>query len=122
MNLPTYADIAREVQRIGEFVPKTCWIAHVKSELGLTTRMAPNRLDVKGRKYPNGDIHHRHARNPARYYWLMLAENLSRGGCSVAMVRRLAALPRVGRSGVCVAQFNNGEVRKRRCQWNLLSG
>jgi len=52
MNSPTYADIGREVQRIGGFVPKTCWIAHVKSEFGLTARMAPNRLDVKSRKYP----------------------------------------------------------------------
>jgi hypothetical protein len=52
MNSPTYADIAREVQRIGGFVPKTCWIAHVKSEFGLTSRMVPNRLDVKSRKYP----------------------------------------------------------------------
>jgi hypothetical protein len=35
MNSPTYADIAKEVQRIGGFVPNTCWIAHVKSEFGL---------------------------------------------------------------------------------------
>jgi hypothetical protein len=52
MNSPTYAEIAKEVQRIGGFVPKSCWIADVKSEFGLTTRVAPNRLDVKTRKYP----------------------------------------------------------------------
>jgi hypothetical protein len=34
---------------MGGFVPKACWIAHVKSEFGLT---APNRLEVKSRKYP----------------------------------------------------------------------
>lgn len=49
---PTYAKIANEVQRIGGFMPKTCWIAHVKSEFGLTRRVAPNRIDAKRRKYP----------------------------------------------------------------------
>ena len=52
MKTPTYAEIAKEVQRIGDFVPKTCWIAHVKSEFGLTGRVAPNRIDAKSRKYP----------------------------------------------------------------------
>lgn len=52
MNSPTYADIAREVQRIGGFIPKTCWIAGVKSEFGLTARMAPNRIDPRQRKHP----------------------------------------------------------------------
>jgi|HubBroStandDraft_1064217.scaffolds.fasta_scaffold301512_2 hypothetical protein len=52
MRSPTYADIANEVQRLGGFVPKTCWIAHVKSDFGLTGRVAPNRIDAKSRKYP----------------------------------------------------------------------
>ena len=52
MNPSTYAGIAKEVKRIGGFVPKTCWIAHVKSEVGLTTAVAPNRIDSKRRKYP----------------------------------------------------------------------
>ena len=52
MSSPTYAEIATEVERIGGFVPKTCWIAHVKSDLGLTTRTAPNRIDARKRKHP----------------------------------------------------------------------
>ena len=44
--------IATEVKRIAGFIPKTCWIAHVKSELGLTTRIAPNRIHAGKRKYP----------------------------------------------------------------------
>jgi len=52
MKSPTYAEIAKEVERIGGFVPKTCWIAHVKSDLGLTTRTAPNRIDPRHRKHP----------------------------------------------------------------------
>jgi hypothetical protein len=52
MNSPTYADIAKEVHRLGGFVPKTCWIAHVKSDFGVTARSAPNRIDATRRKYP----------------------------------------------------------------------
>jgi hypothetical protein len=52
MPSPPYAEIAKEIERIGGFVPKTCWIAHVKSEFGLTGRMAPNRIDPRSRKHP----------------------------------------------------------------------
>ena len=52
MNRTTYAEIAKKVERIGGFVPKTCWIAHVKSDLDLTTRTAPNRMDPRQRKHP----------------------------------------------------------------------
>ena len=52
MPSPTYADIANEVQRLGGFVPRIWWIAHVKSECGLTGRVASNRIEAKSRKYP----------------------------------------------------------------------
>ncbi|MCZ2153396.1 MAG: hypothetical protein LC114_05775 [Bryobacterales bacterium] len=52
MKSPTYAEIATEVERIGGFVPKTCWITHIKSDLGLTTRMASNRIAPRKRKHP----------------------------------------------------------------------
>ena len=51
MNSPTYADIAKEVQRIGGFVPKTCWTAHVKSHFGLTARMWRIRPSVNPGQY-----------------------------------------------------------------------
>lgn len=52
MPSPTYAEIATEVRRIGGFVPKNCWIAHVKSEVGLTIRIARNRAHPEKQKYP----------------------------------------------------------------------
>jgi hypothetical protein len=52
MKPPTYSDIATEVHRISGFVPKTCWIAHVKADFGLTTRAAPNRIDAIERRHP----------------------------------------------------------------------
>jgi hypothetical protein len=39
----TYADISDCVKRRHGFVPKTCWIAHVKELNGLPLRVAPNR-------------------------------------------------------------------------------
>jgi hypothetical protein len=52
MRPPTYSEIASEVRLIGGFAPKSCWIAHVKSEYGLTMRTAPNRIDAGSRKHP----------------------------------------------------------------------
>ena len=34
------------------FMPKTCWIAHVMADHGLTRRVASNRLDPRKRKHP----------------------------------------------------------------------
>ena len=46
-------EIANEVQRIGGFVPKTCWIAHVKSEFGLSGT-EPNRRKEREVPVPTG--------------------------------------------------------------------
>lgn len=48
----TYKNIQKKVKEIYGFVPKTCWIADVKSMCGLKVRVAPNRIDVRQRKYP----------------------------------------------------------------------
>jgi hypothetical protein len=50
--MATYSDIQRHVKVTGGFVPKTCWIADVKSQYGLTSGTAPNRLNTTTRKYP----------------------------------------------------------------------
>lgn len=42
--MATYKDIQAWVKQHYGFVPKTCWIAHVKSLSGLPMRKAPNRL------------------------------------------------------------------------------
>ena len=50
--MATYEQIQECVRLTYGFVPKTCWIAHVKADLGLTGRLAPNRADSQRRKYP----------------------------------------------------------------------
>ena len=42
--MATYAEIQKVVRAKHGFVPKTCWIAHVKSDFSLTNRTAPNRI------------------------------------------------------------------------------
>ncbi len=50
--MPTYKEIQDHVRATRSFVPKTCWIADVLAEHGLTTRQAPNRADPNVRQYP----------------------------------------------------------------------
>lgn len=47
----TYKEIQEWVKQHYGFVPKTCWIAHVKKLSGLTMRKAPNRKGEE-RVYP----------------------------------------------------------------------
>ncbi len=42
--MATYRQIQDWVKQHYGFVPKTCWIAHVKEISGATIRKAPNRL------------------------------------------------------------------------------
>ncbi|EEU9360931.1 hypothetical protein C5P45_25720 [Escherichia coli] len=54
--MATYRQIADDVKsRTGRTV-KTCWIAHVKSLHGLTSRVSPNRISTESRVYPCPDI------------------------------------------------------------------
>ena len=50
--MATYRDIQKSVREISGFEPKTCWIAHVKSELGLPLRRAWNRKSEAARQVP----------------------------------------------------------------------
>jgi hypothetical protein len=50
--MATYAQIQRIVREKHGFIPKTCWIADVKSDFSLTDRVAPNRMDARSRKHP----------------------------------------------------------------------
>ena len=49
--MATYKEIQSFVKRRYGFNPKTCWIAHVKEEMGLPLKKAPNRQREQ-RKYP----------------------------------------------------------------------
>ena len=50
--MATYKTIQAEAKRQLGFVPKTCWIADIKAELGLMSRLAANRVDPNGRRHP----------------------------------------------------------------------
>lgn len=50
--MATYKEIQQAVKEAHGFVPKTCWIAHILSDHGLTKRQSPNRIDTTSRKYP----------------------------------------------------------------------
>jgi hypothetical protein len=52
LEMATYLQIQNRVRKEKGFVPKSCWIAHVKSDYGLTKRIAPNRIDTSARKHP----------------------------------------------------------------------
>ncbi|TIM23119.1 MAG: hypothetical protein E5Y74_07165 [Mesorhizobium sp.] len=50
--MPTYKQIQNHVRATRSFVPKTCWIADILAEHGLTKRMAPNRIHPASRMHP----------------------------------------------------------------------
>jgi len=47
----TYAQIQEYVKKVDGFTPKTCWIADIKNDYGLTKHVAPNRVSLSERKY-----------------------------------------------------------------------
>jgi hypothetical protein len=53
--MATYQQISDHVRKHYKFVPKTCWIAHVLSEYGLTKRVAPNRHNLNRCLHPCPD-------------------------------------------------------------------
>jgi hypothetical protein len=52
METASYKAIQEWVKDRFGFVPKTCWIAHLKELLGLPVRIAPNRMRVDSRSNP----------------------------------------------------------------------
>lgn len=50
--MATYKEITARVVKTDGFTPKSCWIAHVLSEHGLTKWQAYNRKSRTTRKYP----------------------------------------------------------------------
>jgi hypothetical protein len=48
----TYKKIQESYKELYGTTVKSCWIADVKSELGLTTRLAYNRINAETAKYP----------------------------------------------------------------------
>lgn len=52
--MASYREIQNYIRAQNGFVPKTCWIAHVKADFGLTKGNAPNRTNPE-RQYPCPD-------------------------------------------------------------------
>lgn len=52
IGMPSYREIQEETKARFGFTPKTCWIADIKAEHGLTRGPAPNRIDWGARKHP----------------------------------------------------------------------
>ena len=50
--MATYKQIQDRVCSQTGRVPKTCWIAHVMADEGLSTRKAANRISATERQYP----------------------------------------------------------------------
>jgi hypothetical protein len=50
--MASYAKIQAWVKTTHGYVPKTCWIADVKAQHGLTTRLAANRASLEYRVHP----------------------------------------------------------------------
>ena len=53
--MSTYPEIANQVRAIGGGCVKTCWIADVKAQYGLTRGPAANRLNSSSRANPCPD-------------------------------------------------------------------
>ena len=50
--MATYKDIQSYVKSKYGFLPKTCWIAHMKEICGLPVKTSPNRYDPDKREKP----------------------------------------------------------------------
>ncbi len=50
--MATYKEIQDYVKATYGFVPKSCWIAHMKELCGIPVKQAPNRVSSANRKRP----------------------------------------------------------------------
>ena len=50
--MATYKELQEYIKITYGFIPKTCWIAHMKEVCGLNRKDAVNRIDTNKRKYP----------------------------------------------------------------------
>ena len=50
--MATYKEIQEFIKSQYGFVPKSCWIAHVKEKCGLSPKISHNRRDINVRQVP----------------------------------------------------------------------
>lgn len=70
--MTTYQQIVDYIRSADGFVAQSCWIAHVKSDHGLTTRIAPNRKSSTDREKPCPDDYRRDAIERALRHFKMI--------------------------------------------------
>ena len=72
--MATYEEIQDYVKSRYGFVPKTCWIAHMKELCGIPVKQAPNRFSITRREVPCPPDKMEAIRNAFRYFG-MIKEN-----------------------------------------------
>jgi len=50
--MATYKEIQNYVKNQFGYLPKTCWIAHMKEVCGISVKVAPNRNSIDKREVP----------------------------------------------------------------------
>ncbi|MDU6039849.1 MAG: hypothetical protein E6Y83_16045 [Clostridium butyricum] len=66
--MSTYKQIQEYVKATYGFVPKTCWIAHVKEVLGLESKIAVNRIDINKRTHTCPEDKQRYIEESFRHF------------------------------------------------------
>lgn len=66
--MATYKQIQEYVKETYGFIPKTCWIAHMKEVLGVESKVAVNRIDINKRTHPCPEDKQRYIEEAFRYF------------------------------------------------------
>ena len=69
--MATYKQIQEHVRRQTGRAVKTCWIAHVMADEGLTRRTAPNRISPTERQHPCPDGKRPAIRDALRHFGML---------------------------------------------------
>ncbi len=69
--MATYKAIQNYIKDKYNCSVKTCWIADMKEQCGITTRTAPNRKSEKSRVYPCPDQHKEKILESFSYYGMI---------------------------------------------------
>ena len=66
--MATYREIQDYVEANYGFVPKTCWIAHMKEVCGIAVQNAPNRISPDTREQPCPERKQEYIRQAFRHF------------------------------------------------------
>jgi hypothetical protein len=66
--MATYKQIQEYVKETYGFIPKTCWIAHMKEVFGVESKVAFNRIDINKRTHPCPEDKQRYIEEAFRHF------------------------------------------------------